>query len=297
MATKATIAELLTYPVKGCAGVPLTEAELTPAGLPYDRSFMVVGEGGVYRSQRRDPKLALIRPEVGEEGAYLTLRTAGTAPVRFPVDTASARVPVDLFGVPYQGIDQGDAAAGWLSEVLGAASRLVCVPPEHERIAPGIHPGTSAYADSSPLHILSRATLDHLNARYTAAGKPPLPMSRFRPNIVVDGWTEPHEEDRARRVTAGGAELGFAKPAIRCAVTLVDQEAGAKAGPEPLRMLATYRRAPEGGVAFGALYSVLRTGKLAVGDEFVVLEGAADEAGGEDGEAAGAGTSPGAGAS
>ncbi|MEU9111883.1 MOSC N-terminal beta barrel domain-containing protein [Streptomyces sp. NPDC048483] len=273
METHATVGELLTYPVKGCAPVPLTGAGLTPAGLPYDRAFMVVGEGGGYRSQRRDPTLALIRPEVGDGGSELTLRTAGVDPVRITVDLVSERTPVELFGVPYTGIDQGEEAARWLTEVLGAPSRLVRVPPEHHRVEAGIHPSTSAYADSCALHVLSRATFDDLNSRYTAAGKPSLPMSRFRPNIVVDGWDEPHQEDHARRVLVGDAELGFAKPAIRCAVTLVDQEAGVKAGPEPLRMLASYRRVPEGGVAFGALYSVLRPGKLAVGDAFTVVEG------------------------
>lgn len=103
----------------------------------------------------------------------------------------------------------------------------------------------------------------------------PLPMSRFRPNLVVDGegWTaEPHAEDRARRVTIGGTELGHAKLAVRCAVTLVDQETGARQGKEPLRTLASYRRAASGGVVFGAKSSVLRPGKLSVGDEVVVQE-------------------------
>ena len=76
-------------------------------------------------------------------------------------------------------------------------------------------------------------------------------MSRFRPNIVIDGWERPH---------------------------LVDQASGVKAGPEPIRTLATYRRAPGGGVAFGAKFSVLRTGKLAVGDEITVLSWAEGQA-------------------
>jgi uncharacterized protein YcbX len=48
---------------------------------------------------------------------------------------------------------------------------------------------------------------------------------------------------------------------------MVNQQTGAKAGPEPLRTLATYRRATEGGVAFGTKYAVLRPGKLSAGDE------------------------------
>jgi uncharacterized protein YcbX len=113
------------------------------------------------------------------------------------------------------------------------------------------------------VHVLSAATLRALNDRITARGGKPVPMSRFRPNIVVDGWP-PHEEDHALRITAGDVELGYAKPAIRCAVTMVDQHTGARSGPEPLRTLASYRRA-DGGVAFGAKHAVLRPGPIATG--------------------------------
>lgn len=266
-----SVVDLITYPVKGCAGAPLAEAHLTRAGLEHDRSFMVVDGRGVFRSQRRDPRLAVVRPVPSSDGSRLTLRAADTdSRCVVEVDLTSARREVELFGTPYRGIDQGDAAARWLSEVLGEESRLVRVPPEHVRVTDGLTSGTSGYADSSPAHILSRATLDDLNERIAAAGGTTLPMSRFRPNIVVDGWDEPHLEDHARRIVVGDAELGFAKLAIRCAVTLVDQVTGGKAGPEPLRTLASYRRASEGGVAFGAKYSVVRTGKLALGDALAV---------------------------
>ncbi|MER6142368.1 MOSC N-terminal beta barrel domain-containing protein [Streptomyces sparsogenes] len=268
----ARVVELISYPIKGCAGVPVAETLLTEAGPAHDRSFMVVTEDGVFRSQRRDPRLALIRPEVGEGGARLTLRAPGVGELSIDVDRKSAAGRVELFGSPYRGIDQGPAVAAWLSEVLGAPSRLVCVPPDHDRVTDGWTPGTSGYADSSPVHLLSVATLDALNERLTAAGDRPLPMDRFRPNIVVSGWDEPHREDRVRRMVVGDAELAYAKLAIRCAVTMVDQRGGAKAGPEPLRTLARYRRAAAGGVAFGTKFSVVRSGKLAVGDEVAVGE-------------------------
>lgn len=263
----ALISELISYPVKGCAGVPLSEAVVTDAGLAHDRGFMVVDGDGRFRSQRRDPRLALIRPDIGTGGEGLTLRAPGFDDLEITVDLDSPRRDVELFGNGYQGIDQGEDAAEWLSSVLGKASRLVRVPPEHDRVTDGRTPGTSGYADSSAVHAISRATLDELNRRLDG---PPIPMSRFRPNIVIDGWDEPHLEDRAHRIVAGDVELGYTKLAIRCAVTLVDQERGGKAGPEPLRTLATYRRAAAGGVAFGAKFSVLRSGKFAVGDEVIV---------------------------
>ncbi|QUG99681.1 MOSC N-terminal beta barrel domain-containing protein [Saccharopolyspora erythraea] len=265
----ARIAELICYPIKGCAGTSLLDTFMTPAGLAHDRSFMVVDERGVFRTQRRDPRLALIRPDISADGKRLTLRGPGVEAVSIEVDSSGPRRDVDLFGATYKGIDQGDVVAEWLSEVFAAPRRLVRVPPEHDRVTDGDVPGTSGYADSSAVHVLSLASLDELNQRLAERGAPPHPMNRFRPNVVVSGWEEPHTEDRLRRVVLGGAELGFTKLAIRCAVTTVDQETGLRTGPEPLRTLAEYRRT-EGGIAFGAKFAVLETGKLSVGDEVVV---------------------------
>lgn len=271
------VVELTYYPVKGCAGTSAEQATLTPAGLAHDRAFMVVDPQGGFRSQRRAPRMALIRPEIDALGEHLTLGMAGTAPVTIDVDTTGTRRDIELFGNPYRGIDQGDAVAAWLSDALGTDSRLVRVPPEHDRVTDGAIPGTSGYADSCAVHVVSRASLDLLDAHLAERGAPTLSVNRFRPNLVVDGWADPHTEDRARRITIGDAELGYAKLAIRCVVTTVDQAAGAKAGPEPLRTFAAYRRATQGGVAFGSKFVVLRPGKLSVGDEVAVTEWGASE--------------------
>jgi uncharacterized protein YcbX len=260
----AIVSELITYPVKGCAGVPLADATLTLAGLAHDRSFMVTDPDGTFRSQRRDPRLVLVHPEVGADGTRLTLRTAGAPELSIDVDSTGPRLDVTMFGRPFRGIDQGETVARWLTAVLDAPSRLVRVPPENDRVTNGLVPGTAAYADGHAVLVLSAASLAELNRRIPGDG---VPMRRFRPNIVVDGWGEPHTEDRLHHLSTGNVELGFAKITIRCAVTLVDPDTGGAGGPEPLRTLATYRRSDDGGVAFGASYSVLRTGKLAVGDE------------------------------
>ncbi|MFE2974243.1 MOSC domain-containing protein [Streptomyces sp. NPDC059258] len=285
----ATVVELITYPVKGCAGTSVDSTHLTPAGLAHDRSFMAVSVDGVYRTQRRDPRLALVRPTVSADGSRLTLAAAesegGHGALHLDVTTSAPRRDVDLFGATYQGIDQGEEAAAWLTDFLGTPSRLVRVPPEHDRKTDGLTPGTSGYADSGAVHLLSRASLAHLHTRMAERDAPPLAMDRFRPNIVIDSHPEgahggqeqdwaaaPHAEDRIRRATIGAAELGYSKLAVRCAVTLVDQEAGARGGPEPLRTLAGYRRFSAGGVVFGAKFAVVRPGKLSVGDEVAVEE-------------------------
>jgi uncharacterized protein len=266
----ARVVELRTYPIKGCAGTVLTSAFLAPAGILHDRTFMVVDERGIFRSQRRDPLLATIRPEIVGDGQELVLHAPGVDALRVAVDLAGPRRPVEMFGNPYRGIDQGDAVAEWLTEALGRPSRLVRVPPEHDRVTDGEKPGRAGFADSGALLLTSRASWAELDRRITERGAGRVPMDRFRPNVVVDGWTEPHVEDQVREMAIGDADLAFAKLAIRCAVTLVDQRTGARAGPEPLRTLADYRRITDKGVAFGAKFSVLRTGQLTVGDELVV---------------------------
>lgn len=272
----ATVVQLNVYPVKGCAAIPVSEAELTHAGLAHDRTFMVVDDRGVFRSQRTDPRLSVIHAGMEADGRRLTLRTEGVGDVAIDVDTDGPRVDIEMFSTPYQGIDQGDAAAAWLTEALGVPSRLVRVPPEHDRVTVGLVPGTAAFADAGAVLMLSRASLDELNTRLGAGGGEALPMTRFRPSVVVDGWSAPHREDDARRIVVGDTELGFAKQAGRCVVTTVDQLRGVRAGAEPLRTLATYRRGDGGGVMFGSLYSVVRPGKLAIGDSVDVTEWAAD---------------------
>lgn len=274
----ASVLELITYPVKACAGTSVAATTLTDAGLAHDRTFMVLDETGEARTQRRNPRLALVKPEVSAGGDRMTLTAPGVEPIEFETvrDTGhdSSRRPsndprrreVTLFGRPLGGIDQGDPAADWFTEVLGAPSRLVRVPPDHDRISDGQTPGPVGYADGFAILLASPPSLDLLNERLAERGGQPLPMDRFRPNIVVGGWDRPHTEDLARRIGIGGAELGYARLCLRCAVTMVDQASAVPSGPEPIRALSGYRRA-NGGVAFGANFSVTKPGDLAVGDE------------------------------
>lgn len=154
----ADVVDLIRYPIKGCAGTSMGDALLTPAGLKRDRSFMVISEDGVYRTQRRHPRLALVRPTVSPDGSRPTLdsadTTSGCGTVHLDVTTSAPRRDVDLSGATFQGIDQGDEVAAWLSEFLGTPSRLVRLPPEHDRIADGVTPGPSGYADSSAVHVV-----------------------------------------------------------------------------------------------------------------------------------------------
>jgi len=261
----ATVSALYRYPVKGCAGVPAQRLDVVATGPVHDRAFMFVTPDGMFRSQREVPRLAVIRPDVVHDGTKLTLAAPGHPDVTVEVRIDGPRRPVGVHTWRGEAVDQGDDAAEWGSAVLGEPVRLMRVPPDHERRVDDRH-GPIGFADSTPLHLTALSSLDDLNARILERGADPVPMARFRPNIVVTGLPAPFAEDELRLIGIGGTRLRWVKPDVRCQVTMVDQDTGEKAGPEPIRTLATFRRDPDGGVSFGIKLAVDQEGQLAVGD-------------------------------
>ncbi|WP_424183447.1 MOSC domain-containing protein [Actinokineospora sp. G85] len=265
--------------MKGFAAVSLDRAEVSATGIAGDRALMLVSaDDGVFLSQRVLPAMAAVRPEFVDGGIRLS---SGAASVEVPTALDGPRRRVSLFAHWFgEAVDQGEDAARWCSEVLGRQVRLVGVTPEHDRDGWGEHPGKIGFSDAHALSMISESSLDALNDRIADGGGKPVPMDRFRPNIVVSGWTEPHTEDTVRELGIGTADLGFSTKAIRCAVPTVDQRTGERDGPEPTRTLASYRREPDfgGGVSFGAKLAVLGPGTISVGDQVRVHRWAADPA-------------------
>jgi len=275
----ATVSALHYYPVKGCAPVPVSSARLTPMGIVHDRSFMVVNaDDGSFLSQRKTPAMAVIRPTVQADGTRLLLAAPDTDEAEIDVSLDGDRREVSLFGRWFgPGVDQGDTVAKWFSSVLDRPCRLVRVPPDHDRNGWGEHPGKVGFADAHAVLVTAESSLAELNRRIRARGAAPVPMNRFRPNVVVSGWPDPFTEDRARLLTVGTVTLGYATRAVRCQVPTVEQETGRKSGPEPTRTLADFRRERDlGGVSFGMKAAVLTPGRIAVGDEITVQRWLAD---------------------
>src|SRR5262245_8605650 len=199
---------------------------------------MIVTPAGMFITQRSHPAMATIA--VAIEGGVLRLSTAGRAPLEIPADHAGESWPVIVWKSACLGIDAGDAAAAWLSEVLGEPLRLVRQDPAQPRHANTQYAPEStpvSFADAYPILMISRASLEELNRRLPA----PTPMTRLPPNRLTGGVAA-HAEDAMTRFRAGPVILRGIKRCDRCPITTTDQLTGVRdPHQQPLRTLATYR--------------------------------------------------------
>jgi uncharacterized protein YcbX len=262
-----TVSSLLYYPVKACRGFEVQSAQVERMGLAHDRRMMVVTTEGDHLTQREHPKLALVTPTL--QGNVLTLSAPNFDSLQLTVQTNGVTQPVNIWhskGV--QAVDQGDEAAAWFSDWLGAPVRLVHIADGYIRkvnpqyaVREDDHTG---FADGYPILLISEESLQDLNSRLEA----PVPMNRFRPNLVVRGC-EPYAEDTWNQIRIGDVELSIVKPCPRCEVTTIDKDTLAQ-GKEPLKTLGKYRKHPLGAI-FGQNVIPLTTGRLTLGTEVIPL--------------------------
>jgi uncharacterized protein len=271
------VTSLHIFPVKGCRGIDVTSAVVETEGLRRDRRFMVVDPGGKFLTQRSHPGLAQIRTAFDEHALVLSAEGAGELLV--PAEAgreAQSTLVVSVWSS--EGLiaeDCGDEAANWLGARLGCAVRLVRMGKDFQRpVKPSkARPGDAvSFADGYPLLLCSVASLNDLNDRIQERGGEPVPMGRFRANLVVEG-AEAFAEDHWARIRIGEAVFRNAGPCARCIVTTTDQKSGKREGPEPLATLATFRRGGNGNdVNFGANLIPETVGaRIRVGDAVEVL--------------------------
>ncbi len=260
------VSELCVYPVKSCSGSSVQEASVTATGFDLDRRWMVVDGDGVFLTQRTHPRMALVG--VRAERDRLLIDAPGVAEFEVPfAEPGGSVVEVKVWKDTCRAGDEGAEAAAWFSDFLGFRARLVRLAGDHARPVGGAAARSGdwvSFADGFPFLLLSQGSLDGLNQRLAA----PLPMNRFRPNIVVSGC-EAHAEDGWRRVKIGELPFRVVKPCARCVVTTTDQATGDRDS-EPLRTLATYRMQDQE-IQLRPESDSRRPGRLPVGDEVSVL--------------------------
>jgi uncharacterized protein len=257
------------YPIKSCGGIGRQSAEVRTRGFDGDRRYMLVDDAGVFLTQRRHPRLALVHVEDDDGGGY-RLDAPGLETLRLPREWPEGpATSVRVWRDQVEATELPDEIGGWFAELLGFSCRVVYLADHQHRAVPNDAASFGdevGFADAAPLLMTSEASLADLNARLPA----PVTMRRFRPNLVVDG-DRPFVEDAWRRIRVGEAELDVAWASTRCVLTTVDPETGVMdpAG-EPLRTLRSFRRGASG-VLFGQNVIPRRLGAIRVGDEVVLI--------------------------
>jgi uncharacterized protein YcbX len=270
------VAGLFIYPVKSLRGVALPAAELDAMGFAGDRRFMVVDDSGKFVTQRTHARMARIATALGGGKLTLSAESFGSVSVPTAPDPAAPLRSVSIW--KHEGLlaeDGGADASRWLSDFLGQSVHLVRIGPKFHRavLKQAARPGDLyAFNDGAPILVTSEASLDALNDRIQENGGEPVPMDRFRPNLVLADCPA-FAEDTAPALRIGALVLRNAGKSDRCIVTTTDQRSGER-GKEPLRTLATFRRDPAldpTAVYFGVNYiNESKQGVIRAGDAVTV---------------------------
>ncbi len=265
------LASVHTYPVKGFHRVDHDGAQVEPWGLAGDRRWLVTDDAGRMLTQREEPRLTRCQPSYVDGDLVVSAR--GRPDLHVPAK-AGELVEVSVFGTPVRLSRAGAAADAWLSETLGREVHLMYLDdPTRRPVDPryGRPDDRVSLADGYPVLLANPASLVVLNDWIAEGGSDegPLPMTRFRPNVVVDGvpaWAE--DGWVGRRLRIGAVTFRVPKPCDRCVVTTTDQETGER-GREPLRTLGRYRKVGQA-LLFAMNLIPDRTGEIRVGDEISV---------------------------
>lgn len=235
---------------------------------------MLIDRNNKFVSQRQLPMLTKI--EAIYRSREITLKFEESS---ITVDPASLKVmrAATVWNDTIEVLDAGDSTSEWLNHTLGLTNkkqvRLVYMPDSCQRKVDkqyAKHNQTVSFADGFPLLLISQASLDLLNSKLTI----PVPMNRFRPNIVIDGC-EPHAEDTWNKIKIGDTEFEVSKPCSRCVVPSIDQLTGDKDN-EILERLREYRLGEDRQIYFGQnlIYKLTNNEKpiISIGDKIDLID-------------------------
>lgn len=264
-----SISHLYVYPIKSLGGIELSEARLTDRGIEHDRRWMLVGEDNRFLTQREFSQMALLRTAI--HANELTVYEKGNETDKISLTLypmGSDLTTVQVWDDVCEAIEVSSEANAWFSNKLNMRCKLVYMPDASMRKVDtgyALNNELTGFSDAFPVLMIGQASLDDLNSRLDI----PVPMNRFRPNIVFTGGLA-FEEDTMKHFQIAATDFYAVKPCARCVVTTTDQETGITAK-EPLKTLSGYRTG-NNKVYFGQNILYRNNGIIKVGDELKVVE-------------------------
>ncbi|WP_346797296.1 MOSC N-terminal beta barrel domain-containing protein [Halomonas sp. Bachu 37] len=239
------ISQLNVYPVKSLQGIALKQSRLHGQGLAWDRRWMLVDIRQRFVTQRQLPALATIGVSLLED--HLRLEHPRMAPLEIALAPREGKLRiVSIWDDHCKAHPESDDVSRWLVGALGEQAQgltLVRFAEEFKRpVEAEFLAGREAdthFTDGYPFLVTTTASLAALNIALADKGMAPVPMNRFRANIVVEG-AAPWEEDALATLSGphGRYRLGLSKPCQRCKITTIDQQTAEIPVPtEPLKTL------------------------------------------------------------
>ena len=126
--SNAKLSGIHIYPIKSCGAFSPKIWPVSKAGLLYDRQWVIVNAVGAALTQKREPKLCLIRPDINLIKKVLTLRYHDNEEsVSIPLNEGCLLTNDDPQLLAFtkicgsklvRAIDCGPLVGKWLSEVL-----------------------------------------------------------------------------------------------------------------------------------------------------------------------------------
>lgn len=267
------LSEINIYPIKSLGGVSLESSIVENRGLQFDRRWMLVDTTNNFITQREFPKMAAVGVEITKNGLRVS-SDSKEVEIPFETETEETKV-VKVWSSRCRAKIYGKSINDWFSDILQTDCRLALMSADAARRVSYFHAvhkdDAVSFADAYPILIANEESLTDLNSRLAA----PVPMNRFRPNLVVSG-ADAFAEDGWKQIAIGGVIFHAVKPCGRCVITTIDQTRGAKQGVEPLRTLAGYRipkRSVKKKILFGQSLIAENIGEIIrVGDMIEVIE-------------------------
>lgn len=269
------ISEINIYPIKSLGGISLNEAVIEEKGLQYDRRWMLVDKEGKFFTQREFPKMATLKVALETDSLQVS---HGTEVLRIPLaeNETGEEIEVVVWNSKLTAQTAETDINEWFSAALQTDCRLVQMNQNSNRLVNPVYAvhkfrDVVSFADGYPVLVIGENSLANLNSKL----ENPLPMNRFRPNLVIKD-SEAFAEDSWKTIKVGETIFHIVKPCERCVMTTIDQEKGISDGKEPLKTLSTYRLVKKDGeskILFGQNLIAEEAGKtVKIGDRIEILE-------------------------
>jgi uncharacterized protein len=263
------ISELYIYPIKSVGGIAKETVEITNTGLKHDRRWMLVDDNNIFLSQRTYPQMALLQPTETANGIVVTYKNNPQQSITIPFyNEGKNTIQVSIWDDVCEAIEVSILCNKWFSEILQTNCKLVYMPDDTKRLVDKRYAANNevtSFSDGYPILIIGQTSLDHLNEKLDE----PIPMDRFRPNIVFTGG-HAHIEDEMELFTINDLNFLGVKPCSRCVMTTINQQ-NIKKGKEPLKTLATYRT-KNNKIYFGQNVLQQQNGNIAIGNKLYIIQ-------------------------